>query len=159
MRIIYKNINEIKEYENNPRFNENAVEFVANSIKEFGFKNPCIIDKNNVLVAGHTRLLAAKKLELQEVPCIIAEDLTDEQIRAFRLADNRTAEFSKWDHDKLLQEYSSIEDDLAKYGFTAEELESYGKEVEVEDFLTDEKKQEKEPKTIICPKCGKEIKI
>lgn len=89
-------------YANNPRNNDNAVEAVANSIKEFGFKVPIVIDKNKVIVAGHTRLKAAQKLGLEKVPCIIADDLTPEQIDAFRLADNKTGELAEW-NDELLQ--------------------------------------------------------
>ena len=100
MEIIYKSIEEIKPYENNPRINDEAIEYVANSIKEFGFRNPIILDKNNVIICGHTRLLASKELKLKEVPCIIADDLTDEQVKALRLADNKVAEKSMWDYSK-----------------------------------------------------------
>ena len=81
MEIITKKISEIIPYENNPRKNDDAVEYVANSIKEFGFKVPVIIDKNNVIVAGHTRVKAAERLGIEEIPCIMADDLTDEQIK------------------------------------------------------------------------------
>lgn len=84
MQIIKKNVNELVPYENNPRHNDDAVEYVANSIEQFGFKVPIIIDKDNVIVAGHTRLKAAKKLGMEYVPCILADDLSDEQVRAFR---------------------------------------------------------------------------
>lgn len=84
--LVSLNINQLKPYENNPRINDKAVDAVAASIKEFGFKVPIIIDKNNVIVAGHTRLKAAQKLGLEEVPVIVADDLTEEQIKAFRLA-------------------------------------------------------------------------
>ena len=79
MEIIYKKVSEITPYENNPRFNDNAVQYVANSIKEFGFKVPIVIDKNNIIIAGHTRLKASIELGLKEVPCVIADDLTEEQ--------------------------------------------------------------------------------
>lgn len=97
-------IYDIKDYENNPRNNDAAVEAVAASIQEFGFKVPIIIDKDNIIVAGHTRLKAAKKLGLDRVPCIVADDLTDEQVKAFRLADNKTAELAEWDFEKLESE-------------------------------------------------------
>lgn len=83
LQIIYKNISELNPYENNPRFNDEAVEYVANSIKEFGFKNPIILDNNNVIICGHTRYKAAKKLKMNTVPCIVCSDLTPEQIKAF----------------------------------------------------------------------------
>ena len=99
---------EIKAYKNNPRNNDDAVGPVAESIKQFGFKVPIIIDKNNVIVAGHTRLKAAIKLKLAEVPCIVADDLTEEQIKAFRLADNKVSEFATWDFELLDIELDNI---------------------------------------------------
>lgn len=108
INIVNKNVEDLIPYENNPRNNENAVEYVANSIKEFGFKVPIVIDKDNVVVAGHTRLKASKQLGLKEVPCIIADDLTDEQVKAFRLADNKVSEFSLWDIEKLKTELTQI---------------------------------------------------
>mgnify|MGYP002514876955 CR=1 FL=1 len=92
MKIVNKKIEELKPYENNPRFNDDAVEYVAKSIKEFGFKVPMVIDKNNTIITGHTRYKAALELGLEEVPCIIADDLTEEQIKAFRLSDNKVSE-------------------------------------------------------------------
>lgn len=121
MQIVNKNINEIKEYENNPRNNDNAVEYVANSIKEFGFKVPIIIDKNNIIVAGHTRYKASKLLGIDEVPCIVADDLTEEQIKAFRLVDNKSAELATWDLDLLNMELESITDlDMELFDFNIE---------------------------------------
>lgn len=123
MQIISKNIEEIKEYENNPRNNDNAVEYVARSIKDFGFKMPIIIDKNNVIVAGHTRYKAAKELNLTEVPCIVADDLTDEQIKAFRLVDNKSAELAEWNLELLNIELENIHDiDMNLYNFELSEL-------------------------------------
>lgn len=118
MQIIEKKISELKPYEKNPRRNDNAVDYVAKSIEQFGFKVPIVIDKNNVIVAGHTRHSAAKKLGLRTAPCIIADDLTDEQIKAFRLADNKTAEFAEWDFDLLNDELDGIFDiDMCDFGF------------------------------------------
>jgi DNA modification methylase len=111
-------IADLKAYDNNPRKNEKAVDAVANSINSFGFKVPVIIDKNNVVVAGHTRLLACKKLGIEEVPCVIADDLTEDQIKAFRIADNKTAELADWDFDKLKEELGSIDIDMEQFGFT-----------------------------------------
>ena len=96
MKIIDKKLSELKPYEKNPRKNDEAVKYVMESIKEFGFKVPIIIDKNNVIVCGHTRYKASKKLKLDTVPCIIADDLTEEQIKAFRLADNKVSEKGEW---------------------------------------------------------------
>ena len=109
MEIVYRKIEDIKPYKNNPRNNADAVDFVARSIESFGFKNPIIIDKNNEIVAGHTRYRAAKKLGMEEVPTIKADDLTPEQVKAFRLADNKVAEGSKWVPHLLAAEIEAVE--------------------------------------------------
>lgn len=125
MQIIEMNIEDLKPYEKNPRKNDEAVEFVANSIKEFGFKVPIIVDKDNIIVAGHTRYKAAQKLKLDVVPCVIADDLTDEQIKAFRLADNKVSEFAEWDIDLLGGEIEDIFNiDMGLFGFSSDDLES-----------------------------------
>lgn len=116
--IILKKLNEIKPYEKNPRKNDEAVKYVAASIKEFGFKQPIVIDRDGVIVAGHTRFKAAKKLNLKAVPCIVADDLSDEQIKAYRLADNKVAEKAEWDYDLLPEELNGITDfDMIDFGF------------------------------------------
>lgn len=117
MNVINKNINEIKPYERNPRNNNEAVKYVANSIKEFGFKVPLVIDKNGTIIAGHTRYKACKQLGINEIPCIIADDLTEEQIKAFRLADNKVGEIAEWDFDMLDLELDDIELDMTDFGF------------------------------------------
>lgn len=118
MQIIDKPVNEIIPYDKNPRNNDAAVDPTAASIKEFGFKIPIVLDSNGVIVAGHTRLRAAKKIGLKTVPCVIADDLTDEQVKAFRLADNKTAEFAEWDFDLLNDEIKDISDiDMSEFGF------------------------------------------
>ena len=121
LKIVIKDISELKAYENNPRKNDQAVDAVASSIKEFGFKVPVIITNENVIVAGHTRIKACEKLGITKVPCIVADDLNEDQIRAFRLVDNRTAEIADWDLDKLKLEFDNIELDLDLFGF--EELQ------------------------------------
>lgn len=93
-QISYQAIESIHPYENNPRNNAAAVDLVARSIKDFGFRVPILIDQNDIIIAGHTRYEAAKKLGLKEVPCVKVTDLTDAQIRAYRIADNKTAEAS-----------------------------------------------------------------
>ena len=110
MEIVNVKLKDIKPYENNPRFNDDAVDDVAKSIKEFGFKVPMVLDKDNVIVCGHTRFKAAQKLKLIEVPCIIAKDLKPKQIKAFRLADNKVSDFSIFDNKKLLEELKGLED-------------------------------------------------
>lgn len=127
----------LKPYENNPRINENAVAAVAASIQNFGFKVPIVIDCDNVIVAGHTRLKAAQQLGLQFVPCIVADDLTPEQIKAFRVADNKTAELADWDFDKLeseLLQLAELDFDMTQFGF--DELEDEEMEI-VEDEAPD----------------------
>lgn len=118
LKIVYKNVDDLIPYENNPRNNDGAVEAVAKSIKEFGFKVPLVIDKDGEIAAGHTRLKAAKELGLEEVPCIIADDLTPEQVKAFRLADNKVAEFAEWDFNLLGLELGEIENiSMEDFGF------------------------------------------
>lgn len=119
LKVIEKNVSDIKEYKNNPRIiSKEAVEKVANSIKEFGFKVPIVIDKNGTIVNGHTRLKASKMLGIEKVLCIIADDLTPEQINAFRLADNKVSEFSEWDDGKLDLELMNLDDmDMSLFGF------------------------------------------
>lgn len=118
MQIIEKPIDEIIPYANNPRNNDDAVDKVAASIAEFGFKVPVIVDKNNIIVAGHTRVRAAKKLGLDTVPCVMADDLTDAQVKAFRLADNKVSEFATWDMEKLELELADLEDlKMTDFGF------------------------------------------
>lgn len=122
LRMVYKKIEEISPYENNPRNNDEAVDAVAESIQEFGFKIPIVISGDNVVVAGHTRIKAAKKLGMKEVPCIVADDLNEEQIRAFRLADNKSAEIATWDEEKLEQELAQIMNiDMSVFGFDGED--------------------------------------
>lgn len=136
MNIQSVNINNLKPYENNPRNNKDAIDYVMNSIKEFGFKVPLVIDKQNVIVCGHTRYLAAKKLHMKELPCIVADDLTDEQIKAFRLADNKVSEFSEWDMELLNDELLNLDLDMDMFGFGFEDDEEI-KEPKERDDLSD----------------------
>lgn len=124
MDIVSLKLSELHPYENNPRQNDDAVDAVAASIKEFGFKVPIVVDKNNVIVAGHTRYKAAKKLKLKTVPCIVADDLSEEQVNAFRLADNKTGELALWDEEKLAKELESIANiDMEQFGFALEAVD------------------------------------
>lgn len=134
IEITMRKIEELMPYENNPRNNDMAVDAVAESIKQFGFKNPVIIDKDGVIVAGHTRYKAAKKLGITDIPCISANDLSDEQIKAFRLADNKTAELAEWDEDLLGKEMSGIINiDMSQFGFSIGEDE-LGEEVQDDKY-------------------------
>ncbi len=149
MEIIYKNINELIPYDNNPRINDEAVEFVKNSIKEFGFKVPIVIDKDNVIIAGHTRIKASKELGIKDIPCIIADDLTEEQVKAFRLADNKVSEKSMWDYTKLDEELDSILDiDMSMFDFNQSDIDWN----DIEE-ISEETYQEPSHKMLECPKC------
>ena len=131
METITKKVSELIPYINNPRNNDDAVDAVASSIKNFGFKVPIVVDSNNEIINGHTRLKAAQKLGLETVPVIVAYDLTPEQVKAFRLADNKVAEFSTWDEDKLNEELEGIRSELSDGWF----------------YVEPEKKEEKQEQT------------
>lgn len=121
MEVLNLKIDDIKPYENNPRNNLDAIDATANSIKEFGWRQPIVVDKDKVIVAGHTRYYAAKKLGYDVVPVVDASDLSDEQIRAYRLADNKTGELADWDLDMLDIELDDINDiDMSDFGFEEE---------------------------------------
>lgn len=110
MQIEYIKVSDLKPYENNPRKNDSSVDKVAASIQEFGFKVPIVVDKDNLIVCGHTRWKAARKIGMEEVPCVRADDLSEEQIKAFRLADNKVGESSTWDEDMLKLEIGDLPD-------------------------------------------------
>lgn len=140
-------------YQNNPRKNDSAVEYVKNSIVQFGFKVPVVVDANNVIVCGHARYKAAVKLNIRDIPCIRADDLTDDQIRAFRLADNKVAESSCWDVDRLERELDMLPDiDMSMFGFNiggdedTEERLSDGAELATGSFEDGYRYE--------CPNCG-----
>lgn len=169
MEIIQKKVDELVPYGNNPRINDDAVPYVANSIKEFGFKVPIVIDKNNIIITGHTRLKAAKQLGLKEVPCIIVDELTDEQIKGFRIIDNKISEYSYWNNEKLESELKEISEnyDLILFGIdnitAREEIEN----IDLNDFFEtledDEESEIEETKEVkekehICPHCNAHIK-
>ena len=119
MKIIDVAIKEIRPYKNNPRDNTEAVEYVKNSIEAFGFKQPLVLDKNKIIVCGHTRYAAAQELGLKKVPCLIADDLTDDEIKAYRLADNKVAEMAEWDPDLLDLELDDLKlaFDMSEFAF------------------------------------------
>ena len=122
MQIVNIPIEKLTPYAKNPRKNDKAVDAVAESIREFGMKVPCVIDRDGVLITGHTRVKACKKLGIKEVPCIVADDLTDEQVKAFRLADNKVAELADWDFDLLSEEIADIDLDMDVFGFDTEDI-------------------------------------
>ena len=152
-------LEKIRAYENNPRrIPEVAVKTLVNSIREFGFKVPVVLDENYVIVAGHTRLLAARELGLTEVPCIVADDLNAGQIRAFRLVDNKAGELTGWDFEKLDLELEELDIDMSDFGF-----EISAEDIDTDSFFTkfehEGHKKETKPKTIICPECGAEFEV
>lgn len=147
MIIVEREIGELHPYEKNPRKNDEAVKYVAESIKQFGFKVPIVIDNDGVIVAGHTRWKAAKKLGLGTVPCIVADDLTEEQIKAFRLADNKVAEKAEWDFDLLAGELDELFDfDMTVFGFDDAE-----EELAVDEIESDKEKTGHVIVSINCP--------
>lgn len=138
MKVVNMQIDQVIPYDNNPRDNEDAVEPTANSIKEFGFQQPIVVDKDNVVIVGHTRLLAAKSLNMTEVPVVVADTLTVEQVKAYRLADNKTNEFADWDLGKLENELDSIDDlDMNVFGFEDNEIDDSSEETDISDKLTE----------------------
>ena len=154
MRITYQKTADLRMYEKNPRLNEAAVDKVAASIQAFGFLVPIIVDKNNVIVAGHTRLLAARKLGLVEVPTVLADGLTDDEIRMYRLADNKTAELAVWDLPLLDERIRDIGDTIRMedFGFTIGIGEVYDPKAENREF--DPEEFGDETFTYECPECG-----
>ena len=136
MKVVNRKINTIKPYEHNPRNNDNAVDAVANSIKEFGFKVPIIVDKDGVIVAGHTRYKASLKLGLTEVPCVVADDLTEKQVQAFRIAENKTNDLAEWNDDMLADELKDLFDeiDMTDFGFGDFEISMLTYDMEPEKF-------------------------
>ncbi|WP_292017420.1 MULTISPECIES: ParB N-terminal domain-containing protein [unclassified Megasphaera] len=170
MQVIEKQVAELIPYENNPRHNEDAVKFVASSIQQFGFKVPIVISPDNVIIAGHTRVMAAKELGMDTVPCVIADDLTEEQMKAFRLADNKVTEASGWDWDKLEQELDDLTDfDMGAFGFDVDTVlddTGEGSDGTINDFFEaapDTPESEARPKesarTVTCPHCGQTFEI
>ena len=152
MNIVEMSINDIKAYPNNPRKNDMAVDAVAESIRQFGFKVPLVIDKNNEIVTGHTRYKACQKLGIEKIPCIVADDLNEEQIKAFRLVDNKTSEISDWDYALLDLELDGIDDiDMSAFGF-----EDFGGDLNINDsdFIQDTEITKSRTKEITCPECG-----
>lgn len=144
MQVKIVSIDQIKPYENNPRNNDDAVDAVANSIKEFGWQQPIVVDNGGVIIAGHTRYKAAKQLKLKEVPIVVADNLTEEQVNAYRLADNKSGELATWDDDELQEELDKILDiDMTDFGF---DLET---ELEDDEVIDDDYEEEvpEEPKS------------
>lgn len=147
MEVINKRVEDLVPYEKNPRVNHQAVNEVAKSIREFGFKVPVIVDEDNILVAGHTRVEACKRLGIEEVPAIVADDLNEEQIKAFRIMDNKSAQYAEWDYELLLEEIGDLEEldyDIDLTGFKQVELDEIIEEMEEENEKAEKEKPEME---------------
>lgn len=158
MRVEYWNIDRLIPYENNPRDNDKAVEKVANSIREFGFQQPLVVDVDGVVVVGHTRLKAAQLLGLEQVPVVVAKNLTPAQAQMYRLADNKTNELASWNFEKLSIELDglTVDFDVEDFGFTNVEIP------DIDDLFVDADEQQdkpEKPKTIKCPHCGEIIEL
>lgn len=153
--IMYLSLDEIYPYDKNPRRNAQAIDAVAASIDNFGFKVPIVIDKHNVIVAGHTRYAAALKLGLDKVPCISAAHLTPKQVRAFRLADNKTSELAEWDKPMLNLELNELMGlfDMTEFGFSLMTTVDSGKNAENDNTDGESSGDKPEPGVIICPRC------
>lgn len=150
-------ISKIIPYENNPRYNDGAVDSVVKSISEFGFQQPIVVDPDGVVIAGHTRLKAAVKMGLTECPVVVADGLSPQQVKAYRLADNRTGELAEWDMEKLkeeMQELTGMGVDVELTGFTMEELGLVPPEFEPGTEDDQGKLDELSPKIETCPECG-----
>lgn len=157
MEVQNMSINDIKPYDNNPRNNDNAVDATANSIKEFGWQQPIVVDKDMVIIVGHTRYKAAKKLGYKEVPLVVASNLNKEQVRAYRLADNKTGELAEWNTKLLDDELQDILDiDMTDFGFD-EDIE-FDPADEV-DTRIDEPTETTDSTEVTCPYCGEVFKI
>lgn len=154
IKIEYRSVDELIPYANNPRDNSGAVDAVAESIKEYGFKNPIVIDKNNVIIAGHTRLLASEQLGLEEIPTIKAEDLDSDQVKAFRVADNKTSEFADWDIKQLNKELEEIGDMFTAFYVSEEEMFKSVEEADTELEEYEEPVEEVVKEEVYrCPDC------
>ena len=147
-------IDDIIPYKNNPRINDEAVEYVINLIKEVGYVNPIVLDKDNVIINGHTRLKAVQKLGFKKVACIIKNDLTPEQVKMYRLADNKVSEISGWDYELLESELAEIIDfNMEDFGFA----QIGDLDIDDMEFTKEGEVAQKPPKMIKCPHCGKEF--
>ena len=152
MEVVNIKLRDLKPYENNPRKNDQAVDAVAESIKQCGYIAPIIVDEDNVILAGHTRYKALKKLGRKDAECIVKAGLTEEQKRKYRLLDNKTNEFAEWDLDLLADELEGLDFDDFDLKFEEKE-ESFNEDV-LSELFTDAPEKEKKPKQIQCPHCG-----
>ena len=158
MNIIELEIDEIRPYKDNPRVNKDAITVVKNSLSKFGWQQPLVLDKNNEIVVGHTRYYAAIELGMKKIPCLIADDLNDEKIKAYRIMDNKSSEYASWNYGLLTKEMQDILEsgglDLTFTGFSNNEIDNMIDDINVE--LEDESSVARmdELNLITCPDCG-----
>ena len=153
MKIELIDIDKIIPYNKNPRYNEDAIDYVRQSIEDYGYLNPILINKDNIIISGHTRYEALKDLNKKQIEVIRIVDLTPELEKAFRIADNKVAEFSYWDNAKLQKELSQVIDNTLKYyDFEYNNLDEV--EINEDDYISDIDQHKKE---LICPYCGEKI--
>jgi len=153
MELVKVNIEELIPYENNPRINDGAVEAVAESIKQCEYVTPIIVDEEMVILAGHTRLKALKKLGYTECEIIVKAGLTEDQKKKYRILDNKTSEFAKWDNELLEQELEDIDFEGFDFGFIKVE------DIDIDSFFEETEEKPKETKTMVCPHCGEVIEL
>jgi len=158
VNIIELEIDEIRPYKDNPRVNKDAITVVKNSLSKFGWQQPLVLDKNNEIVVGHTRYYAAIELGMKKIPCLIADDLNDEKIKAYRIMDNKSSEYASWNYGLLTKEMQDILEsgglDLTFTGFSNNEIDNMIDDINVE--LEDESSVARmdELNLITCPDCG-----
>ena len=149
--VVFIPVNELKPYKNNAKKHpQEQIDRIAQSIRQFGFRQNLVVDEDNCVIIGHGRLLAAKQLGISQVPCVRVEDLSEEEIKALRLADNMVAE-SEWDKALLMNELGEIQDiDMSDFGFDLEMPEP----MDLDDVDTGTEKPAKDAQVLKCPKCG-----
>lgn len=162
MKVKNIPIEQVKPYEKNPRKNDASVHSVAQSIEAYGWQQPIVVDKNNVIIAGHTRYKAALELGLKQIPAVVADKLTDRQVKAYRLTDNKTGELASWDWDMLGDELLDLLEDDLFTGFTDVEIADILGDIDVDAVFETAENVQREGKkrtTVVCPNCGEEIEV
>ena len=158
MEIQQLKLDELIPYKDNPRINQEAVGIVKNSLQKFGFKQPIVIDKNYEIIVGHTRYYAARELQIKEVPCLIAEDLSEAEIKAYRIMDNKSSEYAAWNFGLLTKEMQDIADlqefDLKFTGFSENEINDMLGEVDANTIDDEDIPKMDELDQMECPNCG-----
>lgn len=156
MKLVTKKITEIIPYENNPRINDQAVDAVAESIKQCGYVQRIVVDEEGIILAGHTRFKALQQLGYEQIEVAVAEGLTEEQKKKYRLLDNKTNELAAWDFEKLDEELADLE--FGDFDFGFEHLDN-SLDLQDDDFVSDTEITKSKAKTCKCPQCGFEFEV